>query len=303
MKVVIKALSTVTQKSNCAFSQFNGGWCFQVHDAEHKWIMSAESTVETLQFEETEEVWLVPQAQYLFFRIPYHSVDKIILIGTMDVAFDFDNTLAEISFLEARMKGRLYLDFGYGMVTRNFSIAQYEAEAVVRMIGYLRVLAFRCITAPLNFLVSKLGSKHTIFHPTVEPRLAIDTLFAIGEQQGRTETQIVAQVRNMYPDYMRSSFSETVETTRQRRVRTAIKVPPATNPLKRTRPDVEEACIVGACDDSVPDALFIPCGHTVACLECTEGLRKTPRSDFKCPLCRTPIEEVISRHPKTARGT
>lgn len=89
--------------------------------------------------------------------------------------------------------------------------------------------------------------------------------------------------------------NDIVETSRMRHVRENIKIPKRSglSPLPQKDENNTHPCVIACCEKGVADALFLPCQCQISCLECAEGLRSTPFSVFKCPLCRQEINSVI----------
>jgi len=74
-----------------------------------------------------------------------------------------------------------------------------------------------------------------------------------------------------------------------------------------TRPLEEEdqsVCICVVCKENVVEYVFVPCGHRKVCYDCLEEktcklstnrlpLRALPGRARKCPICRTPVRELV----------
>ncbi|XP_078440098.1 putative E3 ubiquitin-protein ligase XBOS34 [Wolffia australiana] len=54
------------------------------------------------------------------------------------------------------------------------------------------------------------------------------------------------------------------------------------------RSEGRSSCVV--CADCLVEAACVPCGHVAGCMEC---LSQVKRKGFGCPVCRTPIEQVL----------
>jgi hypothetical protein len=71
------------------------------------------------------------------------------------------------------------------------------------------------------------------------------------------------------------------EELRMKKRGEAVATPPPPEP---------DMCMV--CLSSHSETLVIPCGHSVACRECSQGLAKTVNAHL-CIVCRTPIERIL----------
>uniref|UniRef100_A0A6U8AUM9 RING-type domain-containing protein n=1 Tax=Eutreptiella gymnastica TaxID=73025 RepID=A0A6U8AUM9_9EUGL len=59
----------------------------------------------------------------------------------------------------------------------------------------------------------------------------------------------------------------------------------------------EEDCVICLCDPR--NVIVMPCRHLCMCNECAKGLDATPGA--KCPICRTPIELMMSAEAAAAK--
>ena len=106
--------------------------------------------------------------------------------------------------------------------------------------------------------------------------------FELGESSSSDEennTEININIRRRNQPAFRRHFSESNDDD--------------ASDLRRRLEEEEEARLCVVCTDAVKSVLVMPCKHVCLCTECALTIAGLPNVRRLCPLCRTPITEVI----------
>lgn len=225
----------------------------------NRWDVDIDQINQRISIYETHEPNPTSQPQSFLVTLPHESITNLVIVGYMCLEANLSNILSQDCNITVFGVCQTQLDFGETHPQRGVTCT--VATNIIQVYeGVLGVLNFRdTTTVPL-----------------------IDT-----------STLTAGMIVGEYTEYNGTEDLELedVETSRQKHVRENMTVPADPPSRKRTHRE-EDVCLVGVCEEHVPDAEFHPCGHIVACLECTRSLVKVPRTNFNCLTCRTPIESV-----------
>ena len=102
---------------------------------------------------------------------------------------------------------------------------------------------------------------------------------------------------NNYPTLKRAASAHPVNN--YPRLKRAISAHAAKRAANNRIDSVEEEpeldCVV--CEDKKPNCILYPCKHFCMCIECAKQVQ---REFNKCPICRTPIKEIVDTSLWTA---